>query len=50
MRPRAAHLDCASAVQGVRAALADMGVSVEYYAPPSDEEATAAITGMLPGA
>jgi hypothetical protein len=45
-RPRTICTDCATAVKGMKAALATVdGMRVEYYAPPSEEERRAATTG-----
>ena len=46
-RPRTIFTDCVGAVKGMTAALASLrdGTKVEYYAPPSEEERSAAMTG-----
>ena len=46
-RPRTICTDCMGAVKGMTAALASLrdGTKVEYYAPPSEEERSAAMTG-----
>ena len=45
-RPSKICTDCADAVKGMKAALSSVdGTRVEYYAPPSEEERSAARTG-----
>ena len=47
-RPAILCVDCAAAVAGVAAALRGL-IEVQYYPPPSAEEAAAAQSGIRPG-